>query len=299
MENAENSAIQATPAQPVQAERTAPGFVTVSAGACALVVRSDLRQTEFLQLLAGGEAELDRRYVLERIGSALSSRVFRFSIPLQGADSIVYYKEYVDRSVWDALKHTVRASRARRAFAASMMMAEQGFNVPEVVAVGQTRTGLLTKGCFLLTSAVMASQPVYVLLAEDSSGLDTAALRRKRDLIRTLGHTIGRMHRQGIVHGDLRPGNILARWADGRWQLFFLDNERTRRWPWMPTRLRRKNLVQVGMVPGGVSRTDYLRFWRAYLAECPQLRPRHKQWARRVYARTLERLKKYNARRAD
>jgi hypothetical protein len=187
----------------------------------------------------------------------------------------------------------VRASRAKRALAASLMLAGQGFGVPEVVAFGERQTVLLAKRSFLLTLAVAESRPLYVVLREDSAGLDVDSLRRRRDLLRTLGHTIGRMHARGIVHGDLRPGNILVRDDGDRWHLFFLDNERTRRWPWIPPHLRRKNLVQIGMLPTGVSRTDRFRFWRAYLAESPQLRRRHKRWARRVHARTVERLKKY------
>ena len=242
--------------------------------------------------------ELGKWYALERIGSAPTSRVFRFSIPINGVDRVVYYKEYVNRSVWDVLKHTVRASRARRAFRASLMLATQGFNVPQIVALGEVRAAFLTKRCFLVTFAVTASQSVYGPLGEEASRLSIEALRRKRDLIRTLGQTIGRMHARRIVHGDLRPGNILARYGEGRWQLFFLDNERTRRLPWLPARLRRKNLVQVGMLTAGISHTDRLRFWRAYLTECPHLRPRHKQWARRVHARTLERLEKCRRRQA-
>ncbi|MBN2131851.1 MAG: hypothetical protein JW741_20290, partial [Sedimentisphaerales bacterium] len=97
-------------------------------------------------------------------------------------------------------------------------------------------------------------------------------------------------------HGDLRPGNILARCEDGHWRLFFLDNERTRKFPWVPPSLRRKNLVQIGMFLTGVSRSDRLRFWQAYLAESPRLGPRQKRWARRVYVRTMARLKKYGPR---
>lgn len=265
-------------------------FVQVQSGKCTLTVRADIRQSELVRLLPGGQTELAGRYALERIGSAASSHVFRFSVAFDGRDRTVYLKEYVDRSAWDALKHMVRASRARRAFAASMMLAAQGFNAPEIVALGEICRAFAFKKGFLVTFEVTASEAIYVLLGEDSYGLDPAALRRKRDLLRALGHTVGRMHARGIVHGDLRPGNILGRYENGRWLLFFLDNERTRRLPWLPARLRRKNLVQVGMVPGGVSRTDYFRFWRAYLAECPQLRPQHKRWARKVYARTVERL---------
>jgi len=295
MENTGDSLIQSMTAQHDSQEKPDPCFVTIHLGACTLRGRADLRQSELLRFLPGGEKELAKQYTLERIGSASSSRVFRFSLSLDGTDRVLYYKEYVDRSFWDTLKHVVRASRARRAFRASMMLAANGISAPEILALGEVRRGFLCKRCFLVTFAVMASEPIYVLLGEDSSRLEIEALRRKRELLRTLGQTIGLMHAQGIVHGDLRPGNVLGRYDEGRWQLFFLDNERTRRWPWMPARSRRKNLVQVGMVASGVTRTDRCRFWRAYLMECPRLHSRRKQWARTVHNKILERLTKYGS----
>ena len=270
-------------------------FVTVAYGACRLLVAPEFHQEVFERTLAAGQSDLGARYDLKRIPSAASSRVLRFSLAINGVDRCLYYKEYVDRSLGDVLKHMVRASRAQRAFRASMMLAAHGFEAPEIVALGEDRLLLWIRRCFLVTLDATDAWPVFALLSKDSSALDADALRRKRDLVRTLGHTIGRMHACGIVHGDLRQGNILARREDGRWRLFFLDNERTRRFPWVPPRLRRKNLVQIGMLRAGLSWTDRLRFWRAYLSVCPSLRRRHKHWARRVHARTMERLAKKHA----
>ena len=48
-----------------------------------------------------------------------------------------------------------------------------------------------------------------------------------------------------------------------------------------------KNLVQLNLVPDGwLSRTQRMRFWRAYRAENQTLRGDPKQWIRRVVART-------------
>jgi len=268
-------------------------FVQVRQEGFVLLVRPGLRGDDLVQDLMAGETQMGRRYALKRIPSAASSRVFRFSASIEGTARLVYFKEYVDRSLWDGLKHAVRASRARRALRGSLVLAEGGLAVPEVVAIGEKRTRFLTKRCFLLTLAVTESLSVYTLLSKDSGGLDAVELHRKRDLIRTLGHTIGRMHAQGIVHGDLRPGNVLGRFRAGQWELFFLDNERTCRFPWLPARLRRKNLVQIGMLLTGITRTDRFRFWQAYLAESPRLGPRQKGWARRIHARTIERLRKW------
>jgi len=271
-------------------------FVTTECGACALLIRSEFHEEKFERALVAGELALREQPDLKRIPSAASSRVFRFSLAADGGNRRVYFKEYVDRSVWDSLKHTIRASRARRAFRASLMLAAQGFDAPQILALGETHKFFGPKRCFLATFEVAEAQPVFVTLSKDSSRLSTESLRRKRDLIRMLGHTVGQMHRCSIVHGDLRLGNVLARYENERWEFFFLDNERTRRWPWLPARLRLKNLVQANMIAQGVTTTDRFRFFRAYLSACPELRPCYKWWARKIHARTLERRDRYRRR---
>ncbi|HNS21160.1 MAG TPA: lipopolysaccharide kinase InaA family protein [Sedimentisphaerales bacterium] len=278
----------------------APGDGATSSGVALLRVRqcsgvlfiaAEWRGTPFERALLDGVAGLEKRYTLYSVQSAASSRVYRFSIDCGGTDKAVYFKEYLSRSVWDAIKHIVRPSRAMRAYSASAMLTAHGFKAPRVIALKEWRTALWRKHCIVVTEAVAGAKPVHALLATDSADLQD--LRSRRAFIRTLGRTIGRMHRAGIVHGDLRLGNVLARRTDDSWEFFFLDNERTRRWLWMPARLRLKNLVQANMPTAGITRTDRLRFFNAYLSACVALRPVRKRWAERIQARTLERRNEY------
>jgi len=267
-------------------------------GASTLLwIQSEFQTEPIASALVAGETQLRRQYELTQVRSGGSARVFRFAITVGGTEQTVYFKEYLARSVWDVLKHTLRASRAKRAVKASLMLGAEGFLAPGILAFGERRAFVITKSCFLATWEVSEAKPVYMLLVEDL-GIDqsVALLHARRDLIRTLGEAIGRLHRRGIVHGDLRSGNILARQEHGCWQVFFLDNERTRRWPWLPVRLRLKNLVQANMIAQGVTTTDRFRFFRAYLSACPGLRPCYKWWARKIQARTLERRDKYRRR---
>ena len=131
--------------------------------------------------------------------------------------------------------------------------------------------------------------PMYHHLLGEPGGTPRCTGRQRRQLLHVLGEAVGRMHRAGIVHGDLRPGNILARKSDGRWEVFFIDNERTKKWPFLPNRLRLKNLVQINMLPSDVSKTDRLRFFHAYLLLNPSVRPRYKEWARKAMSITRRR----------
>jgi hypothetical protein len=82
-----------------------------------------------------------------------------------------------------------------------------------------------------------------------------------------LGQLIRNFHDLGFVHGDLVPSNLFVlNRPDGRWQVCFMDNDRTRRYPrWLPQSLWKRNLVQLNRFPlPGISLQDRLRFFLGY-----------------------------------
>jgi hypothetical protein len=64
-------------------------FVKVTHGRTTLLIGSEFSAHGLEEALAGGEGELGRRYTLTRVGSSPSSRVFRFSVPIDGANRSV------------------------------------------------------------------------------------------------------------------------------------------------------------------------------------------------------------------
>jgi tRNA A-37 threonylcarbamoyl transferase component Bud32 len=112
----------------------------------------------------------------------------------------------------------------------------------------------------------------------------------KRALISAAGKEIGRLHRHGIFHGDLRVGNIIINGTGASVRLYFIDNERTRHYGNMPERKRFKNLVQLNMVLlPQITRTDRLRFFNAYLTENAALMLRRKEILRQIGKMTQRR----------
>nr|WP_169853148.1 lipopolysaccharide kinase InaA family protein [Anaerohalosphaera lusitana] len=226
----------------------------------------------------------------ERVNASTSARVFRCKIGFAGRPVELYFKQYLHRSVTDFLKHAFRPSRAVRSLKAAKMLAEHDLNAPPVVAVGELKLGPFVLENFTFTEAVNHAPDLYEhvqAFAKSSSHLE------RRSFIEQLGETIGRMHATNISHGDLRPGNVLARKTDDRWQFFFLDNERTRKYMRIPRKLILKNLVQINMLHSDVlSSTDRMRFFKAYLRSNPKLVPERKLIARKSAQRTAERLNK-------
>jgi hypothetical protein len=179
-----------------------------------------------------------------------------------------------------------------RAFHASLMLADAGFLSPTIIAAGRVGRNWMRKCSFLVTEEVAGAQSAHKCLIPPGSDESACTPQDRHDLLRSIGWTIGCMHRAGIVHGDLRPGNILARRVAGGWELFFIDNERTRRWPVLPASLRLKNLVQINMLPGRISRTDRMRFFESYMLANPSVCAAYAHWAQRIMVHTRRRFRR-------
>lgn len=106
---------------------------------------------------------------------------------------------------------------------------------------------------------------IHVLLLGDP--LPAPASRRR--LARDFGALMGRFHGSGLKSRDLAVQNILIRpkaGSDGRdgWDLWLVDLDEVK-----PGAMSRKEklraLVHMGDLPETATRTDRLRFWKAYL----------------------------------
>lgn len=244
------------------------GFEKIRLKNCLLYIHKNFRNNNLKKSLLTGEKELLACYQLTIIPSSKFARVYKFVVRFDDGDRGVYFKRYLSRSVGDFIKHLVRPGRARRALKAAGMLAENGFEVPVVIAIGEFRSGFFNKEDFLVTLEVRNAKQIYQIVPESLGSSTDEQLRGKRELIRKFGRTIGRMHARGIFHGDLRLGNVLAKRENDNWRFFFLDNERTRKFRRLPARLRLKNLVQLNLTsPNLLTNTDRMRFFKEYWAQ--------------------------------
>jgi serine/threonine protein kinase len=260
-------------------------FDKIRGGNNTLYIHRNFRNDTFEQALLNSEKKLGELYQLTAIQSSKFARVYKFTVRFDNADKGVYFKQYLCRSIWDFIKDFVRASRAERAFKAAEMLNENGFDTPAIIAMGKSRYGLYHTTNFLVTLEIENAKQIHQFTP--------ANLKSRRELIRALGQTIGRMHAKGIFHGDLRLGNILARQEKKRWRFFFLDNERTRKFYRLPARLRLKNLVQVNMFPpAAISNTDRMRFFKEYWAQNEKAKTKKADLIKKVLKKTRRRLDK-------
>jgi len=212
------------------------------------------------------------RSELENAAPARHPLTRRLRFPCGSGGRDYFLKLYFPSTgVAGGLKDLLRDSKALRALKQGEALSRNGFHAPPAIAAGEERMCGLLRRAFLLTVEIEA-RPIAALLREQfTPPLDRMRLARKRAWLRKLALETRRLHELGFVHGDLVPSNIFARPEQEEVTFFYMDNDRTRRYPaWTPQRLWRRNLVQLNrFVLPGISLQDRMRFLRGYLGERP------------------------------
>jgi len=154
------------------------------------------------------------------------------------------------------VRRVVRGSRARRAVLGAQRARAAGFAVPEVLMLAEQ--GWRGRALFVTERIDGEVMPRF---------MEGADLKTRRATLVALGREVGRLHRCGLVHGDLTPFNIFVRRGEPI-GLIFIDHERTRRAPLLNRRRAElRNLVQLGHFPfAHVTRADQMRVFRAWAA---------------------------------
>lgn len=208
--------------------------------------------------------------------------------------SQVYFKQFLPRNCFEGIKALLRGSRCQRARRQSELLLAKGFLSAETLCWGRGRHYE-----FMMTAGIPGIGLETYLIEHGDLPPSKEAIRRKRQVLAEVGAIIGRLHKKGIVHGDLRPNNVLIEETkDGR-RYFFIDNEGNRQWGKIPLRQVRRNLVHISLIsPKLVSRTDYLRFFEAYEKEYPRFSgPGRKEFLDSVFVENRRKLARYASRR--
>jgi len=224
------------------------------------------------------------------VKSSRFATVLKFENPDTGEE--FFFKEFHERGLKDKLKKFFCSTRSRRAFRAGQVLLAKGFLTPVAVVEGIEKTLFFKGRDFLITQAVPGERTYQYFAAHFRTPLPYETVADKRALIDAAGREIGRLHRAGIFHGDLRVGNIIIDGRSSTARFFFIDNERTQFYREIPEKKRLKNLVQLNMVLlPQITRTDRLRFLRGYLSVNPELVSRRKETVRKVRVLTEKRVR--------
>ena len=182
-------------------------------------------------------------------------------------DESVFLKIFLDRSILEGLKSSVRGSRCQRSIRQSDILSGLSFNVPEAYCWGKCHGK-----DFVITKAIPAiGYADYVKdnieLIKNSNDHETAIdlIKSKRKLVSGVGQLVGSLHHKGLIHGDLRPNNILVKDVNQKYEFYLIDNERNILYKSPSDTLIIKNLVQIMMFfPDDLSSTYRYRFYKNY-----------------------------------
>jgi tRNA A-37 threonylcarbamoyl transferase component Bud32 len=231
-------------------------------------------------------ADPDR--TLQGPGSVARSRVGRkrfYRLAEDGDEPALYVKVFRVAAGLARLRSFLRPSKARREAAIARAVAERGLEVARPIAVGEERRA----GLLLRSFSVIPERPGSDLRA---LLLGTPEARERRALVEAFGRLARRLHDAGVDQDDFSPNNFLVG-VNGRFALLDFERCRLRR---VPPQRRWHVLAKLQRHDLGVSRTDRVRFLRAYLGEQEGRAARAAAW--RAIERELRHIRRRDARHA-
>ena len=207
----------------------------------------------------------------------------------------VFLKIFLDRSVLEGVKSSIRGSRCQRSIKQSDTLSDLGFNVPEVCCWGSShgKDFVITKAIPSIGYADYIKNNVKLI--ENSKNQETVSdlIKNKRKLVSGIGQLVGDLHHKGLIHGDLRPNNILVKDKNQKYEFYLIDNERNMLHKNPADKLIIKNLVQIMMFfPEDLSSTYRCRFYKSYFKILNRFKAEEqKKIIRAVHDKVADRLK--------
>ena len=195
----------------------------------------------------------------------------------------VAVKRLRPKSLGKALALLFRRGRAPEAWYRGHALLARGIPTARPLVVYQPAGARLFREGFLLTEWLTGAQDMH-LYGWDLATRDVRErTRRARAAASVLGRLVGRLHDQGFVHRDLKGNNLLLRDRGEEVEAFLIDLDGLRQRRQVPFAACTKGLTRLAVsaeMHPWLSRTDRLRFLRAYLRQMAENRRTWKTWWR-------------------
>ncbi len=177
-----------------------------------------------------------------------------------------FFKELKPRNRRDVAKAALGIrplSRALRIFCGERILARHGLQAPAFCFAIEKRFAWFSLSSVHVSEAVAAIS--INAWCRQFSMDDPGIAPKKRRLVVQLAVEAARLHKNHIYHGEMNLNNILCREnPDGSFCLYWIDNERTRKYKFFPYGRMVKNLHQLNRNPGCFTLHDRLRFFIIY-----------------------------------
>jgi tRNA A-37 threonylcarbamoyl transferase component Bud32 len=214
-----------------------------------------------------------------------SSTVAEFDFQVNGVTRRLVYKRFAVTARSDPWLALLRPTAALRSWVNGHGVRERLLPTPRPLAVLHRRRNTLPAEGYLLLEKVPDAHDLHGCLLKLQALDGTTARARLRDLIEQLAKVTRELHRRGFSHRDLKAANVLVN-EQGPWLIDLVGVRLCRR---LTRRRRVQNLARLHasfVASPFVTRTDKLRFLRAYLQWGLHGRHRWKRWWRAIEAAT-------------
>ena len=265
--------------------KNSSAFRVVSHGGCTMFLRREIAPETVSGVLDAHSKAVaaDSPDVLKR---SHRSTISKQKIAASPGGTGVVVKENLCPGAREGLKNLLRRPRGLAAWAHGNALLVRNVAVARPLAAVVERGGLLRRRSWLVMEEQSGFERLDLLVrARYSGGCSRERRQEKRRLVQGCGVFLGRLHRQGIYHADMKAMNILARFdANGEPLFRLIDYDRVRFSRQVTRRRRIKNLAQLASsIPDQVSRADRLRFFQAYAFD-DDARQNLREYNRRVVA---------------
>ena len=194
-------------------------------------------------------------------------------------------------------RQQMRGSRSRREFGLTREVAARGVPTLEMLVCGESIRRRGPSDSWVVSRTLPDVESLLDFLLDVLPGLPLE--QRVRVLLRladALGACLARIHRAGVRHEDLHPGNLLVRSPLGEPELFLIDLPYARVGPPLDWKASRDNLVMLDRwFARRFASTDRRRAWRSYCATRTDLRLDESAMARELGTLTASTLRSQGA----
>jgi len=112
-------------------------------------------------------------------------------------------KRYNHKGFFHSARHTIKRSRARRAWLKGHLLIMLGIRTPKPIAFIESYKAVFVQQSYILTEYV-AGKNLHYFLTEENPGED-----KRNQITKELTDILKKMHNNKITHGDLKKSNIL------------------------------------------------------------------------------------------
>ncbi len=129
----------------------------------------------------------------------------------------LFLKRYNRRGFFYTLKYVFRSSKSLKVWIHSYGFELRGIPVPSSVAYMEDREFRILKRSYIINEFISDAKALSSLFRE------SVPSKERQSIMKVIGRELGKMHRLGCLHGDLKWSNILVKMEGDSHKCFFVD----------------------------------------------------------------------------